>query len=378
MPSRRALAFVFAVALGAGCEVIVPSGVDAIHCTGTDPSACPPGQVCVPASGQCIPWSRACTTSGCASPLTCDPNTQQCVSVMVGPDGSPVEAEASPGSDVMSPMDSTPPPDTRTNDAPPADAGCGGVVGCPCTVPTDCTAPAFCAPPAVLPGGGGSMCSRTCCKSSDCPAGSVCYGSGGPGNFCVPAAMIRSDRPGSGGPGAPCSSNSDCRSAVCAGIFCQDTCCSDSDCGIGTFCALSPTPVDNHYSFICLPNVSGSGPGSTCSNNSSCNSDVCVGECRPHCCGESSCSGLNFGACEVVGISMTNDSVLICTYFGNTPTGTGFGTSCTTNTDCQSRMCNTTSHTCTTPCCLDSDCMPGQVCRPDQGSPPYLLCVTGG
>lgn len=55
-----------------------------------------------------------------------------------------------------------------------------------------------------------------------------------------PDAVVADTTPPKGGPGSPCSANSQCASGVCSGGICATTCTTSSDCISGWYCSASP------------------------------------------------------------------------------------------------------------------------------------------
>lgn len=362
----RILAAVSALVVGSSaCEVLVPGDLPPYACQGSDPSSCPAGQYCDGA--RCIP----CDVQHCGADAGGD--------VAVGDTGIGGDS----GSEADAPLDG----DAQTMDAPPNDgAGCsGGALGCPCAANTDC-ASHICGVADVLSSSftnmAGAVCTQTCCTSSDCAAGFVCYGAGTGGSYCVAAAVLsRPAVPNGAGPGGGCNAPTDCRSGVCSSGHCVDTCCADSQCASPTTCALTPS-IDGHTSFVCVVHAGTADRGS-CSASGSCASGVCSYQtCRPHCCGIASAMTSGYHSCALDAVGP--DVYAYADFPTSDPTGGDFGAACTTDDQCKSRACNTTAGTCSDVCCVDADCAGygALVCRPDQKGPSplttlHLLCVTG-
>jgi hypothetical protein len=379
------VAIVVLAICGGGCEAIVPGTVGTFHCESSAASSCPPGEVCATSTGQCIPAAQSCAITGCMAPLVCDPGSLQCVNptMMTTPDSSMpvVDSARPPPADVVVPVDSTPPPaDSKPPvDVTVVDSSCG--VGCSCTTASACKANLFCADNTVLPGLADTpFCTTACCSSNDCPAGSVCYASGTPGSYCVPAALLNIAATGTALGGATCAANGDCRSGTCdTSGTCLDTCCSDSSCQGGAFCALDETtPATIHQGFYCLAeSPPGVPPDGTCFGNADCSSNAClqIGTCTTNCCGAGSCGAAGGNSCGTNKTSMTgNDSVNVC---GTGSNGGEFGTNCGQDTACTSQVCDTSPGKCTDFCCVDTDCagFGNYVCRPRTSAPHYLICV---
>jgi hypothetical protein len=381
---------------GGGCEAIVPGSVEPFHCGSTALSSCPAGETCATSTGQCVSASQNCTITQCTAPLTCDPGSLECINptMMMGADASMdapmVDSARPPPADVMTRDTTTMPVDSRSADVTPdvtPDASCG--VGCPCTAASaDCKgASLFCADNTVLavPSMPSlSICTQVCCTSGDCPDGSVCYASGTPGNYCVPIGLLSITSTGAALGGAECGDNGDCRSGTCDPDTgnCVDTCCSDSSCSAGTFCAIDQnTPGTLHQGFYCLAeSPPGASAGSTCEEPTDCSSNAClmIGTCTSNCCGAASCSATDGNVCGTNPTSTpsSGDSVNVC---ATNPGGMPFGSPCTEDDKCTSQVCDMAQGKCTDFCCVDQDCAgfgTGYVCRPRTGStPPFLICV---
>ncbi len=302
---------------------------------------CPPNQVCAPALKQCL---TQCTPANCPSPKSCDPKTQACVDLTA--------------------------PKTK--------------IGGACASDDTCDTGLFCAFSTILGGlESDSICSQTCCKSENCPAGFVCAATGTGGRYCLDPSKIGRAAPGAASGGGACNGTdgTGCRSGLCTGSKCVDTCCSDTDCTNGTSCTYQT--VGGHGVFACGAPGSGHQAGdSDCTSNSRCDSDLCLdigagtGTCIQPCCTSANnfcgnVEGVNL-ACIENGVSTSPDQFLSCT--GGTGSGNkAFGVGCTKNDDCLSNLCDTVgTKACSDVCCTDADC-PGEVCRPDSNG--SLRCV---
>ena len=332
---------------------------------------CPPNETCVPTTGQCISNTQVCvqcsksdTPGCCADPNVCDMGTQQCV-----PNG--------------------------TQDA---GTSCSGDLAC---------STGICSDPAEL-GSGVSLatCTTPCCTSADCSDGSVCWGAGTGGNYCIPASAVSRGAPGTGAPGTSCTGNGDCRSAVCSSNVCEDTCCSATDCQGSTTCAS--TIFSGNGTLACIPPPGSTLTNGSCSSNAQCASGFCacysttnVDDCHPTpgrgsvqlcaqpCCGSRQCPALTTG--QFAGNQfICNDDYLPPAETGSVmpvcdavqaegTVGGNVGDPCMTFTDCFSNLCGvpTAPGACTDVCCVDSDCgKAGWVCRPvPAGTGTFLRCI---
>jgi hypothetical protein len=211
----------------------------------------------------------------------------------------------------------------------------------------------------------------------------VCYAAGGfssvAANYCVdPAWLQRSTALGGGLGGANCTTGRDCRSGVCANSACADTCCSTAasgaECASGNDCRFGTFPgtagFDKNYIALCGHGGS-RGNGVSCSFDSDCQSELCdgVNGCANACRNTAECSS-NGEACTYVipPNAPSNTAVAACfSGAGATPGTTPEGSSCGTDTDCETLFCDTTSHLCTDVCFANSDCTKsGWRCRPEQ------------
>jgi hypothetical protein len=285
------------------------------------------------------------------------------------------------------PMDSGGPGDDGSS--PPQDAACTGVL-CPCNNAADCTGPSnVCAQSLTVGGalitaaGTNSFCTLGCCTSADCPTGTVCFASGQGGQYCVsPSWLGRSTPATSAQGGATCSTGSDCRSGLCAGNRCADTCCSWTDstnecteaaqCVFGTFPGASN--LDTHFA----PNCSAGGGtpfGNSCGVNGDCQGGLCyqtgmgaycTQPCRVQNCG--------FGyACQVD--QQGNDLYAACfPWMPDVAEGQG----CSSDDVCQSDWCLTSNQLCTSICFTNSDCMSGWTCTPQATPAPQATTFPTG
>ena len=338
----------------AGCELLVPDSLPQFTCTpGTD--SCPAGMVC-------------------------DPGSHQCVSVG---DGAPLDAPSDQpiGSDV--------------NDTGPTDVVVDNPTscrhdGCPCGGASECDSH-ICGDQLTLTTplwtqlGSHGVCVDTCCTSSDCPTGYVCFATGAGGNYCVDPTLLSRSPPGSGAGGTSCSSDSSCRSGLCAGTVCQDTCCSTTasgQCGAGYECRVQPFPgrasFDINVADSCMT-TSGAGTGgngaSCFGGNNDCKSDLCCGGgvCSANTCVDTCRNSADCGSnhyCDYV-VAGSNNVVPICQNGSGTY---ALGQACTSSTQCSTAICDPYSSKCTDVCYTTADCKAQSTwsCRPE------LVAVSGG
>ncbi len=355
-------------------DVDVHPGADEV-CNGKDDDCdgvvdnpdvvCSANQICVPGMRMCLDKASSCTVTPCLPPKRCDTDTQRCV------------------------------------DPPSVDDGGA------CSVSSQCTSQ-ICGDASILGNAfkqkSGSVCTKTCCTSSDCRPGFICYAAGTGGDYCVPAASApgpaRAATPGAGAGGASCTSGgAQCRSGLCgANGKCLDSCCSDAQCTNGTSCALNT--ASGLTVFQCVDSPGTRGQNSSCSRDSDCKSGICFNygdnvfperHCVNACCGSANCGSVDFGFGNVYPAACYDANNKDATVFGNETDAiclgvqsvgaTPLGGTCSQNSDCRSYRCLTTEKKCTDVCCTDGDCASGStgwVCRPTSvGSGTFLRCQPG-
>jgi hypothetical protein len=367
-----------------GCELAIGDTVPTFYCTG-EPGACPQGQVCDLNTNKCV---VSCLTTRCGSGQYCDGSSGFCKPIPGDGGGMPdvVVNEAS-GQDVVT-VDSTDEdsgsrPDTGNDmnvpcpsTGAPALCGCSGASQCASGVCADSLAVGSALYKAA---GKSNFCTTPCCTSKDCPPGTVCYATGQGGDYCVnPAWIGRTTPAGTTAGGGNCYRNADCRSGLCSGNYCVDTCCSTpnggTDCAGGDACQVGSFPgansVDQNFAAYCAFAPSANGQdGSSCNNNSSCQSNLCAmfsGEvsssCRDACRSDGDCTGND--TCSYVITSQTSTPTPIVAACAPPAGSAAMGTTCDVTTNCKG-FCDPTSMQCTAPCFSDSDCsaVSGWHCR---------------
>jgi hypothetical protein len=272
------------------------------------------------------------------------------------------------------------------------DAGCTGTL-CTCNNASDC-ASHICAQSLTVgtslyaAAGNKNFCTQPCCTSADCASGTVCFASGQGGNYCVNPAWIGRAAPGAGagGGGASCSTGNQCRSGLCTGSSCADTCCSldnsASECGGGqcTFGAFPGTGFDTHYTARCGPARGLYDAGVSCSGDDQCQGGLCVSYRSGLYCTNACRTDAECGA----GAGCLIDQRGIDVYFACFPsTGSMQGTQCSTDVQCLGDWCIPTStvNMCSGVCFTDADCtVLGWRCTPQPDQLPtgnYLVLGCG-
>ncbi|MGD0527775.1 MAG: hypothetical protein ABSE49_21760 [Polyangiaceae bacterium] len=279
---------------------------------------------------------------------------------------------------------------STTDTTVPSEAGpC--TVNCPCANDSDCTtakgAEGICAQSADVGAdlGHTGFCSEPCCTSASCDPGSVCFASGAGGNYCVnPAWLARSTTLGDSTGGATCTSNAQCRSGLCTGGKCADTCCSFADssaeCASGTECAFGAFPgtsPDIHFAARCSAPGGAQTAGSPCSVSSECAGGLCyTNASNPFCvapCSTSTECGGGYG-CQ---LDIQGGDIYAGCFLVNGQDAQG--SPCNDFTQCLGGLCSAAGE-CTNICFSDSVCEGGWRCSPmldneyPAGDPTVLAC----
>jgi len=304
-----------------------------------------------------------------------------------GGDTSEASTDEASGDDTSRPgMDSGHPGDTGVK----VDAACTGVL-CACNHASDC-ASGVCAlsetvgPALYQAAGNTSFCTRPCCNSVDCDAGTVCFASGVGGNYCVdPAWLGRASTLGTGMAGSTCTSNAQCRAGLCASERCADTCCSfqstNAECAQGSQCAFGGFPgavsLDTHFTALCGPPGGASTGGAPCNDSNQCAGGLCYPSSpQDYCvepCGSSTECATGSG-CQLD--FQDSDMYFACFPWPGTDAE---DTSCSSDMQCLGGWCQ--ENLCTNVCFTDASCVSGWRCTPqaDDGFPTgnYLVLVCG-
>jgi hypothetical protein len=341
--ARALFGLVFVAFAAGGCQLLVGSDVPEFRCTGDSASSCPSGTACDVSLGRCVAGAIPPEAGGDIGAPDVDEGGRDA-------DGGPL------------------------------------ALGEPCRVDVDCQSD-LCGTSTILTTtitqSAGPICTKTCCTSADCPSMFVCFGGGTGGNYCVPAEKAKRAPPATGGrsPGSNCDENGDCRSGLCEGSRCLDTCCHPGDCAGDTICRIKSVsaPAPAHNVWVCArPEASGvKDPGATCSDNFECKSDNCVGfperRCSPPCCSPQSCAAQGFASRCGYG-SSGSDQLKWC-FFGDGGGALPLDAACEDNFNCASDYCDADLKKCAQVCCVDTDCPASQECRPSPVGTPFLRCV---
>jgi hypothetical protein len=250
-------------------------------------------------------------------------------------------------------------------------------IGAPCAADADCTAPELCLDVQALGGTGPARCSRTCCTSADCEPdpGSVCWiPPAGGGSFCRPAAEVGRVAGGTLAALSRCASGADCRSGLCVGQQCADTCCDDTDCAsAGGICRLDGPPGVDARGFWCGAAVGALPRYAACVHDGDCASGLCaplaagLSLCSSPCCSSSDCESADGVRVRCVMLTGEHAGVRAC----GTELSIGdaaVGVACAADGDCRGGIClESGGHKeCSDLCCLDASCgdPSAVVCRP--------------
>lgn len=351
-----------------GCQLIVPADPPDFACQEGVADTCPTGQFC--SGGACVAGSPSDTA----------------------PPPPPEDAEL-PDTFVPPPVDAGP----DRFDGAVGPAPLGGA----CRLDKECAAGLLCGTEGLLgqaAQASGPVCTKTCCTSEQCGAGFVCLAPGSGGSYCVAATALAADRtlPSSGGAkgGTTCSTNTDCRSGLCAdlggsgGKRCIDTCCFESDCAGGT-CNVR-TLSSKYTGFVCAnpPSTTAKDAGVGCTQDSTCRSNYCVvniasyPSCGGRCCASAQCGAGNACIWNFAGPPPGTDIVQHCLPSGGRKAAK---TPCTDGAECASTQCefeangqpdgSTVNRVCRDVCCLDTDCPGNERCAPAPDNPRVLRCV---
>ncbi len=218
----------------------------------------------------------------------------------------------------------------------------------------------------------GSICSKTCCISDECPDGLTCKSTGNAASVCVKELTV-----GTKTARSTCNTGPECRSGVCTSNKCIDGCCGSLTCGSGGTCAIQT----GDQVFICRDASGSSSYGAGCADHSDCKSGVCFplsgwlsgGFCSQHCCSSTDCPDTR-DRCElrIFGSKPVN----ICAPFSSSGTK-GIkrgGEICGGNAECRGDKC--AGGRCDDTCCKDSDCGGGWICKPKfDGTYSPMRCV---
>ncbi len=244
----------------------------------------------------------------------------------------------------------------------------------------------------------GNVCTGFCCIQHDCPPGWGCRthddGTGGDRTLdvCVPLPMTQGEGRYSDG----CNFDEDCRSDICTGAECLETCCTDGDCDQPFVSNVYCSPGSSIQRSNCTPKDSGDDPVGTlgcttgtadcssalcltlfyadigCTNDDGCptlrptcydlaygnlSSNECVHDhCSGHCCSADDCpdaAGYRY-ACGKAVLPSGGDYNL-CMLHESAGTK-GEAEACASDDECRSGFCSDTANVCRRRCCTDADC----------------------
>ena len=383
----------------AACTALVPDEIPTFTCIPHESDACASGSYCS-AAGSCA----VCQ----ADELACDGIDEDCDGDV--DDGSLCgnglcvagRCEAGDAGPVLT--DSGPPPDVYTcssancptpSACDPASnrciAGASAPEGAPCVADSVCTT-GICANSGMVPAAwtnAGRFCTKTCCSSNDCAAGSVCAQAGTGGRYCVKASLVGIAGVGTKRTGESCVGPEACRSGRCEGGSCTDACCTDSSCGSGQRCTVVAvaTGTSSQSGLHCRASR-GSSAASRCTSTDDCSSGVCrvlstnILEpklCMASCCSSASC-GNAIGLLSIYRLRCSYErpdgatAVVATCREGANPSGKRIGEACLVDGDCFSNQCDSVLGKCTDVCCTHDDCSreaAGWRCVPSSRTSPF-------
>lgn len=275
-----------------------------------------------------------------------------------------------------------------------------------------------------------------CLADADCSGSDVCYLRETATNL---EPVCRGANPGGGTLGQVCSANSNCANNFClptrftdvcsvpcandgdcgvAGYECgtvdvdlagggtdsvsmcvpkaPPACATESDCGAGLDCAIIENTTQTGLESVCVPATGGTATGTACSDDSTCQSLVCLnGFCAGPCTDQAQCStgqlcgsetitkgasSGNFDVCATLGDQACTssddclDGVRVCGQLrdvGGVQTGycrlpnvgkSQLGEACLVGNDCREGICFSFASECTVVCDKNADCAASQEC----------------
>ena len=226
-------------------------------------------------------------------------------------------------------------------------------------------------------GGGRGLCTRSCCRDTDCDAGELCWQSGSGVRACVAAARF------DGTPfGAPtvdsCGSSQQCGGQECRA---HNDAAQRLEARVSTSCGPDYGDEDScGFTDPCFGGrcIDGTCEGNFCFESTDCPSGLCVREsCRRTCRSWQDCpaDSSRTERCLSRGFVTSGERVDVlsfCEYVSES-LGTN-GASCTAHGACVDDTCVTeegdpsppegTQRFCADACCSDAQCDPGYQCRP--------------
>lgn len=246
-------------------------------------------------------------------------------------------------------------------------------VGEPCSMDDVCAPGDHCVDLGTWGLTGDEICSRPCCSSADCGAGTdlVCAPLG-PGKLCVPADALARGDVGGRSAGEPCERGSDCRSGECSPTHraCVDTCCSDAECApFGGACRAGPA------GWSCEPAAA---PKTTyplaCKVDEECTSGLClawddgVQRCSAPCCSSVECGQTKVvdGLRNILCLPVRHGTTMVLACAASAPDGAErpIGEPCAHDAECRGGRCidappspgGPSSKVCADVCCTDASC----------------------
>lgn len=343
---RAIMAGIVATFAAVGCQAIVSSDVPDFRCVSADPSACPPG-------------------------FSCDLTTQTCVAGLV-------EAGEVPDDDGGDGADDGAASLAALGESCRVDSECQSGLCGTSTILTTTIVPAgqlpictrTCCTSGDCPSGfvcfGAATGGNYCVPKDRAGATPPPTGGSPPGASCTQDNQCRSGR---------------CEIMGSLGMRCLDTCCLGGNCTSGTVCRITSfaTPAPARIAWGCGQPVGDAGPGATCTSTSDCRNDNCIGagldrRCRPSCCNTASCASEGFtgGVCAYTFFGADHWKSCLTAATAGTKV---VGQSCMTDSECATRYCDGELKRCANVCCRDADCPGNERCAPSAVGIPFLRCV---
>jgi hypothetical protein len=343
----------------AGCTLLVTGDVPAFHCMDTA-SACPPGLRCDTATMLCVasvtvPPVEAGQPDSNDAPYDAETSAPDAADGAVVPAnlGSKCRLDDECKSGLCA---------SSTELTTAITATTGPICTTPCCTSEECpssfvcfnggTGGSYCVPAALAQrtpaDSGGKAGGTSCSGNSECRSG-LCAGT--TTKTCLDTCCVASN----------CASPSTCRLKTVSSDTVPAT-----PSHVGWSCALPETTATKSAGEACNEH-------SQCKTDACTGFGAKI--CRPACSNSASCKAIpGFGNGHCLYGSSVNDWFKFC-FSETVGTNRSAGTTCSNNSECQSDYCDAELKRCANVCSKDVDCATDEVCRPSAVSTPYLRCV---